>query len=82
MCFQNLLLRVFPCFVVLAKKKKHKHSPRKCRLFTSRGCVLGGRCTYTKEKKKKKKKPDVASNSPVLALEHAKLNDNASVQVK
>lgn len=44
-----------------------KHSPRKCRLFTSRGCVLTGNCIYTKEIKR-------SEHLPVF-LEQLEMND-------
>lgn len=79
-----MLLRVFPCFVVLAKKKKKTQTfPSKVPfVHQQRMCPGGEMYLYKGKKKNDKKTPDVASNSPVLALEHAKLNDNASAQVK
>lgn len=73
MCFQNLLLGG-PVIVVLAK-----HSPWKCRLFTSRGCVsggwVGGGGIYTKENWCWK-------HFPVFIFEPVELNNNVFVQVK
>lgn len=65
-----------------SKEKKTQTFPSKVPFVHQQRMCPGGEMYLYKGKKKKKKKPDVASNSPVLALEHAKLNDNASVQVK
>lgn len=65
------------------KKKNNTNIPLESAVCSPAEDVSwGGDVLIQRRKKNKQKKPDVASNSPVLALEHAKLNDNASAQVK